>query len=99
MDNVNEEASGPMARTDTTSTMEPTVAVRRSAARTALRLAEQAADEINAKLRDAEVERDELARKLGAKQDMIDRLTSERDYRTRHVRAMIEATETGRDAA
>lgn len=91
MDNFNEEAGRPMSRTDTNTatSQEPTVPVRRSTARVALRFAEQAADEINAKLRDAETERDELARKLGAQQDMIDRLQSERDYRSRHVRDLM----------
>ena len=97
MDNINEEAGRPMmSRQDTDSTQEPNVSVRRSTARVALRFAEQAADEINAKLRDAEIERDELARKLGAQQGMIDRLQSEHDYRSRHVRDLMAVSEADR---
>lgn len=70
---------------------EPGVTIAHSALRTAIRQAEQAADEINARLRDAEQQRDNLARQLGAQQDMVDRLAGERDYRTRHVRALLAA--------
>ncbi len=70
---------------------EPGVMIARHAARTAIRFAEQAADEINVRLRDAEQERDNFARKLGVQQDVVDRLRAEREYRTRHVREMLAA--------
>ena len=96
MDNFKDEAGQPMGQSAINANQEATAAVRRSTVRVALRFAEQAADEINAKLRDAEIERDELARKLGAQQDMIDRLQSERDYRSRHVRDLMAVSEAGR---
>lgn len=97
MDHVNEAAERPMVRVDTAETEPQYVRVPLYAASTALRQAEQAVGEIVAKLRDAEAERDDLARKLGAQQDMIDRLSSEREYRTRHVRALTASVEVGRE--
>lgn len=70
---------------------EPGITLPAYAARTALKLAEGAVDEINARLRAAEEDRDELVRKLGRQQEMVDRLLSERDYRTRHVRTLLAA--------
>ena len=70
---------------------QPTVSIPRHALRIALRQAELAADEINAKLRDAEIERDQLARRLGVQQGIVDRLTGERDYRSLHVRSLEAA--------
>lgn len=85
---VSIEAQRPMSNSEQA---EPGVTIARSALRTAIRQAEQAADEINARLRDAEQQRDNLARQIGAQQDMVDRLLSEREYRTRHVRALLAA--------
>jgi hypothetical protein len=67
---------------------EPTVAVPAHAAQTSFRQAEAAVNEINARLRDAEQTRDNLARRLGAQQDMVDRLLVELEYLSRHVRLM-----------
>lgn len=94
MDGENLKGDAPMASQRPMSNSEqaePGVVIPRSAARTAIRQAEQAADEINARLRDAEQRRDDLARQLGAQQEMVDRLLSEREYRTRHVRNLQAA--------
>jgi predicted DNA-binding protein (UPF0251 family) len=69
----------------------PDLRLRPHVVRTALRQAEQAADEINARLRDAEQDRDDLARKLGVSQDTVDRLLSERLYRSKHIRELQAA--------
>ena len=73
------------------SAAEPGIVLPRHAANEAVKLAERSVDDINALLRDAERQRDELARKLGAQQDMVDRLLGEREYRSRHVRELLAA--------
>jgi hypothetical protein len=94
MDHHNDEAenadhaSNMIAET----TAQPCVSVPKHVVRTALRQAEQSADEINVKLRELEILRDELARKLGDTQNMIDQLTRERDRCTKHVRSLMVAT-------
>ena len=79
------------ATTSNSEKAEPGIVLIRRAVSVAIRQAEQAVDEINARLRDAEQQRDDLARKLGAQQDVIDRLTGEREYRSRHVRDLLAA--------
>ena len=64
---------------------QPAVAVPRHALRTAIRLAEQAAEEIVKRIREAEQERDNLARRVGAQQELIDGLNGEGEYRSRHL--------------
>lgn len=88
MDDSKNEAESPVTQTDTVTSASKQVSVQvpRYAVRSALHLAERSVDEINAKLRDAETERDDLARKLGAQQDIVDHLLGERDYRTMHAR-------------
>ena len=70
---------------------EPGITMRRHTVTTALRLAEQAADEMNALLRAAEQERDNAARRLGDAQRKVDTLSGEREYRSRHVRDLLAA--------
>ena len=70
------------------------VTISRSAQRAALRVAEKAADEVIQQLRDAEQERDQLARRIGSLQARIDALGSDREYHTRLVRGLLAATES-----
>lgn len=93
----NDEADTKASPVTMTAETEPQyVRIPKYAVGTAVRQAKQAVEEINAKLRDAERERDELARKLGSYQDMVDRLTGERNYRTKHVRALLGSIEDER---
>ena len=69
------------------------VTVFRWAARTALAVAEKAADAVVRQLREAEQERDQLARRVGGLQSRIDALCSERDYHTRLIRELGAALE------
>ena len=78
----------PMIKADAPETAKSYVSLPNYTLRTALRQAEQAVNAININLRNTEIERDELARQLGAKQDFIDRLTNEREYLTKHVREL-----------
>jgi hypothetical protein len=96
----NQETDGcsmaPMTGSDTKGNQsEPGITLPCSSAKLALRMAERSVDEINAKLRDAERSRDDLARQVGSQQDIVDRLLSEREYLSRHVREMESAR--GRD--
>lgn len=92
---INEDDNRPMAVDAGAERTPPTVIIPKYALRTAIHQAERAVEEMQARIRDAETERDDLARKLGAQQDMIDRLTGERDYRTRHLRALQSPSNTG----
>ena len=69
----------------------PDVTLHRNTLGMALRLAEQAVDDINMKLREAEQVRDDFARRLGSQQGLVDQLTVEREYRSRHVRSLMVA--------
>ena len=51
--------------------------------------AECAVDETTAQLRDAEKTRDDLARQLGAQQELIDRLQFEMDRRSQLLRQLL----------
>ncbi len=64
----------------------PKFAIPRHALRAALEMAENAVNEIVSRIRSAEQERDQLARRIGVQQDQIDRLNGEREYRSRLVR-------------
>jgi hypothetical protein len=71
---------------------EPGVTMRRHTAKTALLLAEQEADAVNARLREVEQERDAAARHLGELQRKVDELLGERAHRSRHVRDILAAS-------
>lgn len=96
MDRTNDEfKEGATKRGDApvASVATPGVTVSVHAARTALRMAEQAVDEINTRLREAEHERDFHARMVGEQQATVQRLTAEREFRTKHVRDLMAATQ------
>ncbi len=78
-----------MQATANTSEPDPRITISRHAALTALRAAEAAADEANNRLRDAEQQRDNLVRDLSVKQQRVDALHRERDFRSRHVRDLF----------
>lgn len=104
MDNKNETNIGQGAINAAAATQgrpmagqaEPVTEVHRGTVRTALRLAEQAVDEINTRLREAETERNSHARSVGDLQQKVDRLTAEREYRTKHVRELMDLPGIGR---
>ncbi len=88
--------NGPNTDYQTVNTAErarPTVAVPSHVVGTALRMAENAVNEIVSRICIAEQERDQLARRIGVQQDQIDRLNGEREYRSRLVRELKAATD------
>ena len=87
------QATGDQQSTANSEKSELGVTIPRHAARTALRVAEQAVDDITRTLRDAEQQRDDLARRLGDAQRKVDTLTGEMNYRTRHVRDLSAAAD------
>lgn len=70
---------------------DPGVTVPGYAVRTALHVAERAADNANRLLRECEQQRDTLARQLGDAQRKADALKGERDYHTSLVRSLAAA--------
>ena len=80
-----------MQATSNCAPTEPGVTLRRHTVRAAISVAEHAADESNLRLREAEQQRDDLARRLGEMQRKVDVLLAERENRTRHVRDLLAA--------
>lgn len=82
-----QERDGVMARAESAqASAEPGVKISAQAARIAALQAEEAVRDTQTRLKDAELERDTLARRLGHAQDKVDRLYDEIEHRTSHAR-------------